>query len=494
MEPLEAPHSGASNSGVLQIEGNEASADLQPSHTVNMNEQRGSYRSDTGAANTPKGRFHRRVGKKSKAKGEPPLQTVEWIDLHNQNRVIRLVPAAEILPAAAPEREIKSPGIDSPEDDVGEKKEGTDKEATTLPTPKDLCVRIPFSHRCVVVYTEHSHSTANSCSWPPKYGASLPWQQRLFCCFRRADGVGETRESSAAYSYMCGHILQEAAWRISEATGLTVDPFADEGHQNLPALLFLSASSSVDTNKRGSSSFRDPEAAKAALLQSTKVALLLEYYERLLAAETMQLVPKGGRSCPPFAASDASSDDLLSLKPSSRFPRSLLSTPFFSCLPIAPWHLWWPKESLDPEHRCSFRVSVQLLHVSLSDCHLFREEDLLAQKLLSAYEVYAYLARCSSGEQLAAKLRSCIQYTKEMRESCGLPRELQPLLQAAAAAVAAYRRDQPPDVQQALLLQSLQQMQQLPHQVQQLTGWLCILKAEYPQVRPCNSSGSCCMS
>ncbi|CDJ29253.1 uncharacterized protein EMH_0048140 [Eimeria mitis] len=252
---------------------------------------------------------------------------------------------------------------------------------------------------------------------------------RLFCCCSASAGAGESGEQHVAHSYICGHILQEAAWRIQNATKLSFDPFVEEGEPKPPYLLSLSAGSSADSSKGASFSVRDSGAAKEALLQNSKVALLLDYYERLLAADVLQLVARGGRGCSPWAA--ASSDDLLG----SRIPH----------------------------------------------CHLFREEDLVAQKLLSAYEVYAYLARCSSGEQLTTKLRSCLQYAKEMRESCGLPRTLNPLMQAAAAAVAVYRRDNPPPMQQALLQQKLQQMQQLPHQVQELAGWLCRLKAEHPQ-------------
>ncbi|CDI76828.1 hypothetical protein, conserved [Eimeria praecox] len=478
MEQLESREGGAQDSSGQQEEVKGAAADLNRAHSAHTDEQE-RYRIDAGPGATRKNGLRGFVSRKRRAKGEQRAQEVERMDFsHQRDRIVRVVPPADIQPAIAPEKKTTNTGNEAL-DGKAEVEKGAD-EAATPPAAQDLCVRIPFSCRRVPVYTEQPRSSATRSAGPRSSGGFLPLIQRLLCCCSTSASEGEPHKQ-VVHSYICSHILQEAAWRIQEATALTFDPFAEETNQKPSYLLPLSSVGSANSSKSLSFSVRDPEAAKAALLQNPKVALLLDYYERLLVAEVLQLVSRGGRSCSPLASAD-SSDDLSGLKASSRSSFSLLSTPLFSCLPIAPWHLWWPKESLAAENHCAFRVSVQLLHVSLSECHLFREEDLVAQKLLSAYEVYAYLARCSSGEQLTAKLRSCLQYSKEIRKSCGLPPRLNPLLQAAAAAVAVYRRDQPPQMQQALLLQRLQQMQQLPHQVQQLAGWLASLKADYPQL------------
>ena len=488
MEPLGLPGSLAGGSRGQQQKAKDGPADLHRAPSADIAEQKKNRRSATETTETRKHGLRRLVGRKTKARGEQRRRNVELIGFsYPQDRVIRLVPA--IQPTAAPQKGCMCQG---PEDGEGlpETAKETDKGAATLPATQDLCLRIPFSHRRVPLYTEKPRRTNTRSSGLQSSAILGPLLQRLFCCCSPAPVAVGSRKRHAAHRYICSHILQEAAWRIHEATELVIDPFAKENDPKLSSLLPLSSGNSVHSSKGAPLSTRDSEEAKEALLQNPKVAFLLDYYERLLAAEMLQLVPRGGRCFSPFDAGAASAEDLLGLTASSRFSRCLLSMPLFSCLPIAPWHLWWPKESLAVKRRCAFRVSLQLLHISLSDCHLFREEDLVAQKLLSAYEVYAYLARCSSGEQLTAKLRSCLQYTKEIRESCGLPRELNPLQQAAAAAVAAYRRDQPLQVQHDRLQQKLQQIQNLPHQVLQLTRWLCSLKTSYPQVRPCSTGTS----
>lgn len=62
------------------------------------------------------------------------------------------------------------------------------------------------------------------------------------------------------------------------------------------------------------------------------------------------------------------------------------------------------------------KVTVDVMHVCLTDHYLFGNEDILAQELLRLYEVYCYLVNYQSGEQLTARLRSAIHYSDEVRQ------------------------------------------------------------------------------
>ena len=407
-----------------------------------------------------------------------------------RDRVVKVLPLRRIFPPRASPLGVEASADESPESGTAEGREAAD-------APEGLCIRLPFSERHIPVYRRQplTLSKAMAAAGPRISSVLVPLLQSVFSCCNGALAASICCERQVGHCYICGHLLQELAMRVQQKTGLRHDPFRTERGCEAAYLSAFAVEepSDADTGKSpgkeplvqdsfgSKESFFNSESfsrAKATLQQELEVASLLDRYSQLLHAERLSAVPQKGCITAASTPRNAYGDK------SSSLPLLLLTTPLVSCLPIPPWHLWWPADFREPEEQRAFRVSVQLLHVAVAECHLFREEDALAQKLLSAFEVYAYIARCANGEQLTAKLRSCLEFSKEVRSKCGLPQELQPLLQVAASVVSVYLQEQQPEMQKALLRREIQQLPQIPNQVRQLASLFLVLKTTYLPVRP----------
>ena len=407
----------------------------------------------------------------------------ERIETHPRGRILRVLPLEQVfLPKGTPRQRS---GTD-PDSAGGKELHG--KEATEA--AESRCVRLPFSDRLIPVYRDESLtlSKALSSAGPGLHNALLPLLQYTFKCCSSSLAVWLSCERAIPHCYIVCHLLQEVGWRIQQQTQVEHDPFAGQGEPTTPYIFPDAAEESADSgeegrpvkaplssrNRNSNGSFlqhTDPRSATATLQEDPCVACLLDCYTGLLLAEKLEAsLQKKGPSC--HSVND---------NQTARWPILLLTTPALSCLRIPPWHLWYPGKLLAPQQPRAFRLSVQLHHVALAECHLFSEEDRLVQRLLNAYEAYAYIARCANGEQLTAKLRSCLHYSKEVRTKCGLPQNLTFLVQAAVAVVSVYLQQQPQQ-QEAQLLGQLQHLPQLPHRVQHLCSSLSSLKRVHPQV------------
>ncbi|KAL8428101.1 hypothetical protein ACSSS7_007382 [Eimeria intestinalis] len=351
---------------------------------------------------------------------------------------------------------------------------------------RTIVIRLPFSPQQIPLCTGSSRPC--SVAGPSLHTLIVSLLQRTLSCCSSTLKTRLSLEDRLPNSYICAHLLQELAASIQQMTGLTVDPFENQhAHQGAPhaseraesyaAGLRLKEDTTTDQPLgRTSSSYADSVSPKASglLQRAPEVQGLLKRYSILLAGDEVWV--QSLRNIIRFG--------ILEKGKVARKRSSLLmqrfTAPFFSCSPGAPWYFWKKATRLGPRRKV--RVSVQLLHVELAGCHLFREEDRVAHRLLEAYEVYAYMARTASGEQLTTKLCSCLESSQQMRDTCGLSQLLHPLLQIAQSTVSVFCQGGEIQEQQEILRQHLQQLPQLALQLQRLSERFVTLKTENVQL------------
>lgn len=390
------------------------------------------------------------------------------------------------LEKALPDRASRAEELPANEPSEHEKVKGVE---TTDETERHLCVRLPFSDRQVPIYRPKplTLSEAVVLSGPKASSFLLSLVQSTFTCCVANLAVSVSKERQVANAYIRAQLLQELAFRIQLATGQPNEPHVAKPNCPSNPCNFPVPSGKADGALRANP--LRPQADRDAgsepmkdLSRSPEVTWLLNHYSKLLVAEKMNPCNQRGGITGKDTGSTSHTDDLW--EENTSFPMMLLTSPLFSCLQLSPWYLWQPGNHPKPRPQRSFRLSVELLHVSLAECYLFREEDRLAQKLLGTFEAYAYLARYANGEQLTAKLRRFFELSMEMRCNFGLAQQLQPLLHMAQAVVTVFIGDKHTELQRDLLQQELQQFPHLQLHVQQFIAWLLKLRTEHPTVRP----------
>nr|CEL74791.1 TPA: hypothetical protein BN1205_024920 [Toxoplasma gondii VEG] len=191
-----------------------------------------------------------------------------------------------------------------------------------------------------------------------------------------------------AFAAVRAQLLRELASRIRVASGLDVDPF-----DMTPPI------------EEAARHQQDLDEARTLLANDAEVQRLLTLYGRLLQFDANVLLP--GSQWWRFQRGYSTEE------------HSPFQLPFYPCSTLLQRirKLKGIKSLRPPLHYAQvqphLKLTVDIMHVCLTDHYLFGSEDVLAQDVMRLYEVYCFLSNYKSGEQLTTRLRSAILYSEE---------------------------------------------------------------------------------
>ncbi|EPR64130.1 hypothetical protein TGDOM2_230663 [Toxoplasma gondii GAB2-2007-GAL-DOM2] len=198
-----------------------------------------------------------------------------------------------------------------------------------------------------------------------------------------------------AFAAVRAQLLRELASRIRVASGLDVDPF-----DMTPPI------------EEAARHQQDLDEARTLLANDAEVQRLLTLYGRLLQFDANVLLP--GSQWWRFQRGYSTEE------------HSPFQLPFYPCSTLLQRirKLKGIKSLRPPLHYAQvqphLKLTVDIMHVCLTDHYLFGSEDVLAQDVMRLYEVYCFLSNYKSGEQLTTRLRSAILYSEEVRQRLGV--------------------------------------------------------------------------
>ncbi|KEP63821.1 UNVERIFIED_CONTAM: hypothetical protein HHA_230663 [Hammondia hammondi] len=198
-----------------------------------------------------------------------------------------------------------------------------------------------------------------------------------------------------AFAAVRAQLLRELVSRIRIASGLNADPF--------------------DTTPQigeAAQHRQDLDEARTLLANDAEVQRLLALYGRLLQFDADVLLP--GSQWWRFQrgySTEEHSPFQLPFYPCSTLLQRIRKLKGIKCL----------RPSLHyAQVQPHLKLTVDIMHVCLTDHYLFGSEDVLAHDVLRLYEVYCFLSNYQSGEQLTTRLRSAILYGEEVKQRLGV--------------------------------------------------------------------------
>nr|CEL67315.1 TPA: hypothetical protein BN1204_031160 [Neospora caninum Liverpool] len=273
-------------------------------------------------------------------------------------------------------------------------------EKTVAAELRQKRLRLPFSDTVIslVVWDRRKVFPEESANQTSSLSTVNSKQESLFEDFAPQSCISYTlarldhwrHTKPVAFASVRAQLLRELASRIHILTGVTADPF-DTPHESKEA-------------SRPEESLAE---ARDVLANDAEVQRLLSLYGRLLQFDIDMLLP--GSQWWRFQRGyslEEHSPLLLPFYPWSTLLQRIRRVKGIKCLrpPLR-------YTQVQPH----LKLTVDIMHVCLTDHYLFGSEDVLAHDVLRLYEVYCFLSNYQSGEQLTTRLRSAILYSEEQR-------------------------------------------------------------------------------
>ncbi|PFH38710.1 hypothetical protein BESB_010520 [Besnoitia besnoiti] len=311
---------------------------------------------------------------------------------------------AREMPGNMSEGDPEATSVDPPEEkDTADAMLGTTRAVLELGKP---ALRLPFSDIVISLVSRTARKTfmpTSTSSLSSPASATNGSEDPLFEDFAPQSCISEVlaryghwrRKTPVAFATIRAQLLRELETRIRLLTGISDDPFASVPRSQL----------SEDTT--GSR-----EEAKRLLIDNVDVQRLLGVYERLLQFDTSLLLPPS--QWWRFQRGQGTEEHTALQLPFYPFSASLQRIPKIKGIAF----LRPPLRHAQVQPH--LKITIDVMHVCLTDHYLFGAEDVVAHEILRIYEIYCYLSKYQSGEQLTARLRSVIHYSEEVRQRLGV--------------------------------------------------------------------------